>query len=224
MRIKAVLSILALIMTSIVLFYFPEFDLKVSSLFFNEGFVLRYMESWKALREVGFFVNGIVVAVVVWLGLKWVYNREKKEFLILSLSYALSVGLVVNLVMKNFFERVRPRNIVEFGGNFKYSRVWEIGGECKHNCSFPSGEVAATFFIFLFVSIIPENLKKLYLLMAMIWYLFIVVMRIGMGGHFISDVIIGSEVVLVMYFVLQWCIESNFYRKLMSNRENIYFD
>jgi membrane-associated PAP2 superfamily phosphatase len=55
----------------------------------------------------------------------------------------LGCGLVVNLGLKDQYDRPRPRDTVHFGGNRDYLPPWRLGQEGSAK-SFPSGHVSVT--------------------------------------------------------------------------------
>jgi lipid A 4'-phosphatase len=131
---------------------------------------------------------------------KW---RKAGLFLILAL--AVGPGLVVNAVFKENWNRPRPRQIEQFGGDYQFQQPLVIGpslGSCK---SFPSGH-AAMGFIFMapYFILLAKNRRA-----ALMWLyggtaygLFVSIARNAQGAHWPSDVLWSFGVVYFTCYAL----------------------
>lgn len=124
---------------------------------------------------------------------------------------AVGPGLIVNAILKAQFGRARPDDVGEFGGSAAFTPAWQISDECLRNCSFVSGEAA----MMAAVVIPPLVLMWPRLSRAGRWIAGasgVVLMagtgmlRVIMGRHFLSDVILAALfsalVALVLYRLL----------------------
>ena len=148
---RAQLILASFLIASLLFVLFPEIDLGVARMLFDDGFYLR--GAWTALaHDSVLYFLGLTLFSVVGL---YVYNRffgrnlcgidgRKVSYLLLVL--ILGAGLIVNGVFKDDFGRARPRDIVEFGGTKRFTPAFVISRECDRNCSFSSGDGAGAFF------------------------------------------------------------------------------
>ena len=67
----------------------------------------------------------------------------------LWISQIISVLITVNLILKNFWGRARPNDVIEFGGKETFSPWFEITNACETNCSFVSGDASVGFSIII---------------------------------------------------------------------------
>ena len=188
---------------------FPEIDLDTSKLFYSKagGFFLGHDFFFQLVRQVGIdlsWIYGFVALGLVVAGIAFKAHRDglvrRGAFLIAVM--ALGPGLLVNLLLKDHWGRARPRNIIEFGGHLPYSRVWEIVPYCKINCSFVSGEAAATFSLIALVWIVPQRFRLKLAVPLLALVSLVSFDRVIVGGHFLSDMLLSWAIVLLVIIVL----------------------
>ncbi len=154
-----------------------------------------------ALTALGLLVSGFFIGSIAF----W---RKKAIFVLLFL--ALGPGLVVNVILKDQLGRARPREVVEFGGTFAYTQMWQPGNAGK-NSSFPSGHASIAFFAIAPWFLLRDSHRKTaagFLLLGLTFGTLVGTARILQGGHFVSDVIwagglvylIGGGLALLMGF------------------------
>jgi len=195
--------ILPLIFLGVMLYFFPELDLAISALVFDETSKF-YLSNEPILKIIYKSVN--VFAITMALGVigAYVYQLytkksikyfDKKALVYIFMVFAFGSGVIVNLGLKQNFGRARPAEIVQFGGEKKFTPAavvnWEYGKECDSfscgHCSFALGFIA---FFFLF--------RKRWILITAVSYGLIVSLgRILQGGHFFSDFIFSWIVMLL---------------------------
>lgn len=195
--------ILPLIILGILLYFFPEIDLAISTLVFDET-AKFYLGNDPILKAIYKSVN--VLAIAMFLGVVGAYIYQlytkktlkyfdKKALLYIFLVFAFGSGVVINLGLKQNFGRARPAEIVQFGGEKKFTPAavinWEYGKECDSftcgHCSFALGFIA---FFFLF--------RKTWILIAALSYgLIVSIGRILQGGHFFSDFVFSWIIMLL---------------------------
>jgi membrane-associated phospholipid phosphatase len=88
---------------------------------------------------------------------------------------------------------------VEFGGDAVFSPVWWISDQCQGNCSFVSGEGAASFWLVALAFIVPPRWRPPAVALTLVFAALVSATRIAMGGHFLSDVLIAW---LLMFLVM----------------------
>ena len=195
--------IIPLIFLGVILYFFPELDLAISALIFDETSKF-YLSNEPILKIIYKSVN--VLAITMALGVigAYVYQLytkksikyfDKKALVYIFMVFAFGSGVIVNLGLKQNFGRARPAEIVQFGGEKKFTPAavvnWEYGKECDSfscgHCSFALGFIA---FFFLF--------RKRWILITAVSYGLIVSLgRILQGGHFFSDFIFSWIVMLL---------------------------
>jgi lipid A 4'-phosphatase len=189
----------------------PGIDLWVSALFYRpgEGF---FLSDWAVFRIVHDFlpaaVAAYVVFVVVLLGATILRRRavlglDAKAALFLLLALALGPGLIVNTVFKDHWGRARPAQIVEFGGDKKFSRAFVPSDQCTRNCSFTAGDPSIGFYLvsIAFLAQAPRR-RRWGVAGAVALGAALGVVRIAQGGHFLSDVIASGFLVCGMSWLL----------------------
>lgn len=117
-------------------------------------------------------------------------TRLRAELLAL-LAYAVGPILFVNGLLKAYSGRPRPDDTTLFGGSLDFVAVGDFTGACLSNCSFVSGEAAAAGWLLWMIPLLHGRFR--YLLAALIIDISIAtpLLRVAMGGHFLSDVVLG---------------------------------
>lgn len=147
----------------------------------------------------------------------------------LVLCMALGPGLFVNFVLKEHAGRARPSQTIIFGGTKQFTPVLHCTNQCTHNCSFASGHAATIYCFgsFAYINIMRIRNKSINQLIyykqdkidkisqinfSTIYIIFLLLgslvglIRIVMGGHFLSDVVASCFVILVINHVLYLCL------------------
>ncbi len=210
---------LLIISISIIFFIFPTIDISISGIFYkgNGNFFANSLD-WNVyfLRKI--LLPSIILFLVLLpiIGIPYCLIAKKK-FLTLTLnnlsylllSGILSLGIIVNVILKNLWGRVRPNDTIIFGGDQPFSIPWLKVSHCDHNCSFVSGDVSAfTLLLALTLIFAKPNLNKY----AYIFIFLIGITRIMEGGHFFSDVLMSF---MITHFIIK--ILFDFFTKLPDN-------
>ena len=210
-----VLCFVALVASAVVFYLFPGIDLAVSSPFFvrDQGFYLGKTLPIVAIRNFGISITVLtivgLIAVGLWWSLRpdalrqWPSVRPWTDWLFMAACMAVGPGLVVNLIFKPVWGRARPVHIGQFGGRDQFTSAWTVAGQCKWNCSFVSGEAAASALILAFCFVVPARWRMTALLAACAVTLAVSFARIAAGGHFFSDVVTAWILMLLVILVLR---------------------
>lgn len=178
-----------------VLFFvlFPRIDIVVSALLFTDKFYLNDNAFLDFLfyntQKISIFIASIVFFVAI---IAFFMKNKKiiKGCLFLFGSGMLGPLIIVNLVLKNFIGRPRPRQIVEFGGDYPFVKIFDFTASyCDSNCSFVCGHCSAGFFMLAFAYLFGGKTKWFILTLGFIWGVLVSFARIAQGGHFLSDAI-----------------------------------
>ena len=127
------------------------------------------------------------------------YKFSLKEIFLLWSSQVLTVVIIINLILKNFWGRARPGDVVELGGENVFTPWYEFSNACDTNCSFVSGDSSVGFSIIVFYLITKNNLFFYFSIFSGLFFGFI---RILAGGHFLSDVIFSGLIVILLNLLL----------------------
>jgi lipid A 4'-phosphatase len=199
---------------------YPELDLNVARSVFSQSncsvldavgktcgaFSLDKKPSFVAIRAV--FLTLPYVAIVILLGLlvlsrrrlgkEWKTRRVEMIFAAL-ITLAAGCGLLVNLVLKVFSGRPRPRDTAIFGGDFDFVQAGSFAGKCLKNCSFISGEASSAGWLLCLVLLLPSRWRLSVGLPLVIISILIPTMRVLTGAHYLSDAVLGWLSSLVIF-------------------------
>ncbi|MDR2639254.1 MAG: phosphatase PAP2 family protein, partial [Helicobacteraceae bacterium] len=161
------LTLSALLALFLILFSF--IDIWISSFFYAGGEwylsgdpFLRFLYDY-APYITAFFVfccAAIGGAALIWRAKLRFFYARRYLLLFLILSYALGPGLVVNAIFKDGFGRARPSQIVDFGGDKRFTPPLVIAGECDKNCSFSSGHATVGFYFVSLALVLSGGVSK----------------------------------------------------------------
>lgn len=164
----------------------------------------------------------IFVAIGLFLCYKWLAKKEDAEIqrlthIALVAIVAVYAGTTILNTMKMFWGRMRPYEMNSQWSNF--TAWFHINGENGHK-SFPSGhaqEVWISIILPLFVS--PQHAKKrrnVFIATAILSFI-VVLSRLRIGAHFLSDVTVGSFISIFVVYIMSRVVNE----KLISG-ESLY--
>lgn len=187
---------------------FPGLDLTVAGLFHDpalgfSGHRLRFLEwlhdhvgtlAWLVCLVL---LAGLILATWSPLAAKWHGHRRAMAFLVLVL--LLGPGLTVNVLFKDQWGRARPAQVVEFGGERRFTPAWVVSHQCHHNCSFVCGDASVGFSLLAGAFL---TRRRRWILLSLVAGGGLGLMRMAQGGHFLSDVVFSFYVVLAVVWLL----------------------
>jgi len=156
---------------------------------------------------------GNIPALIVSIGglLLFIFSFSKAAILrfrligsYLVLAMIIGPGLIANTILKDNWGRPRPREIVNFGGNYAYEEPLSIDTSSPGK-SFPCGHATTGFYFFALALVLRKWRPRLangVLLFAVVWGTVIGWIRIGMGGHFASDVLWAGGLVYLSSYAI----------------------
>jgi lipid A 4'-phosphatase len=199
---------------------FPQIDIAVSRYFFLVGtcksshvaadlcgdFPSRQKAFLETLRTI-FFLLPYVVAVALLIMLIACYRHRGATFnairaLNLKIGLAsllLGPGVIVNLILKEHSGRPRPIGTLDFGGTLDFMQAGSFAGKCLSNCSFVSGEAASAGWLLCLLVLIPQPARAGLLLPVLAVSILTPLMRLAFGAHFLSDVVLGWLLAVVVF-------------------------
>jgi len=187
----------------------PSLDLYVSGLFYfgKSQFALQSFDLVSILfRDILLPLILIYILILPIVGrfikiekIFFNYKFSLREIFLLWGCQIISVLIFVNLVLKNFWGRGRPNDVIELGGKEIFSPWYEISNACETNCSFVSGDASVGFSIIILYLVTK---KTIFLYTSVIAGLVLGLIRIMAGGHFLSDVFFAGFFVVTLNIIL----------------------
>ncbi|MBB4232407.1 phosphatase PAP2 family protein [Rhizobium mongolense] len=194
---------------------FPAMDIAVSSFFFRGAlcgggagcgsFAFGRYESIKLLRWALYvlpYIAAVAIVIAVTAGSlsKSIAAKMPMRRLWLSLAtLGLSTGLIVNLLLKNHSGRPRPIQTSLFGGHMDFMPAGSFLGQCTSNCSFVSGEASGAGWLLCLMFLLPPKARLWFGWPVAIASVATAVLRVVVGAHYISDVILGFLMPIVVF-------------------------
>lgn len=151
------------------------------------------------------YVGGTVPATIVVFGAlgafvaSWVFTkarRWRRPGLFLVLSAIIGPGIITNGLLKEYWGRPRPREVIEFGGRQEFEPVLGFNG-LSEGMSFPCGHATMGFFFFAlyFLWRGRHPLRAATAVSgALVMGALVGVARMMQGAHFFSDMIWAAVV------------------------------
>lgn len=114
--------------------------------------------------------------------------------------YALGPGLLVETLLKGFWGRARPADVVPFGGTRAFTAPHEITDQCLRNCSFTAGEMAGAVALAICLALLASRWRARMSARGQRFARAAIVavpvltglQRLAAGRHFLSDVLLSA--------------------------------
>ncbi len=183
------------------LMVFPAIDITVSSWFWDPVAHVFIARSWPPAEWVRRSMPAYLLGVAAYVAVLWLAGEvlgqvflgvSRRVAVYLLSSLALGPGVVVNLILKDWWGRPRPSTILQFGGPDAYVAPMAMSDGCDHNCSFPSGHAALGFWLVSFALLAPPRWRPAAIAAAGTVGAAVGLVRIAEGGHFLSDVVFSA--------------------------------
>lgn len=134
------------------------------------------------------------------------YRRQAALFIV----FVIAEVLIVNIT-KVIWGRPRMRSL-ESIEQFHY--WYQIAGPAagEEFKSFPSGHTANGFTMIMFGALIPQDKRQWqigFTTFALLWGICVALSRVLLGAHFLSDVIVGGYIAVVLFYLLRgWILRT----------------
>lgn len=208
--------LLSAIVFALAFLAFPGLDIAASGLFYrpDTGFILRHDPILAAIRgnlEVPLAIFLILslayLAWATWRGSMTRFGDKRRQVIYLILVLVVGPGLLVNSVFKDNWGRARPMDVQAFGGPDRFTSAWVLSDQCDRNCSFVCGDASVGFALIApaFISRRPRR----WLAAGIVAGGLLGIMRIGQGGHFLSDVVFSFYIVYLAAWLLHRWLFNN---------------
>ncbi len=125
---------------------------------------------------------------------------------LILLTYLIGPGLLANIVLKDNWARPRPAHVVEFGGDQVFKPWWDPRGSCEKNCSFVSGEASTGFALIAIAVLVPLSWRVPAIALAIGFGLFVGLLRMAAGSHFMSDIVFAGLLTALVVWILHGLI------------------
>ncbi len=197
-----------------ILFYFLDWDLLIAGQLWNptDGWFLGNQEPWAFFYEnLDWPVVAVAVAALLLFIMSFKVSKLKPwrwELLLIVLVIAIGDGLIVNLTLKEYWGRPRPREVLQFGGTYDFVPLWTFG-PAGDNSSFTCGHCAAawSFIVFGFIFLHRSRVKAaLAFIAAGIFGTLMSITRMVQGGHFFSDAMWSLFILYIVAFVFYYWV------------------
>jgi lipid A 4'-phosphatase len=209
-RTGLIVALALAILIGLVFGIYPELDLKLASLFYDEAsrsFPLK-LNALAGIARDGAMVIAWALALpaIVALVVKLVrpdrpLMMSGRAMVFLLATLVLSAGVLTNLTFKSYWGRPRPVVVTQFNGDQAFVPWWDPRGTCARNCSFFSGEGATAFWAYAPAALAPPARRPLAYGAATVFGVATSGLRMAFGGHFFTDVAIAGLVTfLVIWF------------------------
>ena len=182
----------------------PEIDIYISSLFYygDKQFLVQsyypisifFRKILLPILLIYVFILPIVLKFLPLQKIYFDYRFSVSEIIFIWVSGAITMLLIVNVILKNMWGRVRPNDISYFDGVYNFTPWYKISNTCASNCSFVSGDSSVGFLLIIFYFLTKKNT---YLYLGLIFGSVLGFIRIIAGGHFFSDIIFSQIVVTI---------------------------
>lgn len=146
----------------------------------------------------------IVVALAVrsfrMPGHRWLTLRR---LLYVGAVVGIGLGLVTNNILKDRFDRPRPMQTVEYGGEARYQPPVLPAKGCERNCSFVSGDAAAGFVLIALPLAFASGRRRWQMMKLTLWIGATVgLLRMMNGSHYLFDVVYAGLINVAIAAVL----------------------
>lgn len=184
----------------------PDLDLAVAEFFFRDGRFAGSEPGERMLRRLFYYLPLLAPAafLAAWLlaragvALPGTLIPTDRAMIYLASTLVLAPALLVNVVLKEFSNRPRPHQIVQFGGGAEFRPWHRFDGACRSNCSFVSGEVSTSAWLVAPASLLPAPWKGPAIVAALAFAAATGALRMAFGGHFLSDVVFAILLTLLV--------------------------
>ncbi|MDL2400376.1 phosphatase PAP2 family protein [Rhizobium mayense] len=206
---------------------FPQIDLTVARSVFTDApctstdtagevcgkFAYDKVRLFVLLRSITLVLPYIAIIVLLaipflsWRKLGGSHWRTPKinQCIVALLSLAIGCGLIVNLMLKEYSGRPRPRDTNLFGGALDFAQAGSFAGKCLRNCSFISGEASSAGWLLCLILLLPPRWRLPLGVPLAVVSIMMPTMRVLTGAHYLSDAVLGWLSSLVI-FAAVWTV------------------
>jgi lipid A 4'-phosphatase len=190
----------------------PRIDIAVSRLFYEPGGGFLFDEAgWGQFVRQRLDNLFWLLAIAAILGTLAALARRRlglgpRAWIFLVVLFVLGPGLIANALLKEHWDRARPRQIVELGGERRFTPPLVISDQCARNCSFVAGEASSAFAAGFGLALLVRRRRALAMAGAVAVGGLAGFIRIAQGGHFLSDVVFAGVFMALAACLTHWLV------------------
>lgn len=180
----------------------------------------RLLQILRQVLQISPVVLAVGIFVLVLVSGFWNRGLKRPDTVVATtaiVAFIAGPGLLVNGFLKPNSGRPRPRDTQLFGGDQPFVPAGELTDYCPSNCSFVSGEASSVFWLVCLIPLLPQKFRIPAATAIVSVAVYASVMRIGFGGHYLSDVVLGALITPVLYSIMA-VIVSQHTRRLSTVR------
>lgn len=197
---------------SVLFLWQPQIDIWMTNQFYlgHNDFALNHYQ-WLFYARYFLYAVIRVIGVIILINLVYKLIKPQSQLPIKPRIFIIAVLiimplLVINTGFKDHFHRPRPSDVSIFGADKTFQEVWHIDSkQCSDNCAFVCGDCAAAFTFWMFLPFIRRRVWQITygigILGGGVFYSWI---RIGQGGHFLSDTIFAGLFTYIGIYIIYW--------------------
>ncbi|MEL6102955.1 MAG: phosphatase PAP2 family protein [Pseudomonadota bacterium] len=192
----------------------PQIDLAVSQVFFDDHFVAARLPGLEDVRQVLWMATIVMFLLAVIMAFATALTRipfpiQSGAWAYIALVYLAAPGILVNGVLKEYWGRARPADVSVFGGDAVFTPAFQIASECASNCSFVSGEVAGTTAFAIALFVLARQLSDPYWSTPLRWIacasvVIVALQRVSTGRHFLSDAVFAILITVAVALLIDF--------------------
>ncbi|MFY7978470.1 MAG: phosphatase PAP2 family protein, partial [Sediminibacterium sp.] len=173
-----------------------------SKFYLSSNLFVRFCHKIVPIICLIFVLVAALQSIKTFLKTKSLALRYYIKIIYVTLVCLIGPGIIIHGVIKETYDRARPHQIHEFGGNKLFTPAFVKSNQCDSNCSFVSGHASVGFMFYSLAFLVKGRKRILMNITATILGLIFGLTRIMEGGHFLSDIIFAGLTVYVTAFIL----------------------
>ncbi len=219
MKVLSLSTILALAIFAL----FPQLDINFSKLFYVEGQGFPYRDHiiskifYISVRATCWLIAICCLFAAIYSGVKKflpvaaqktgdkiraLIKFSNRQLIYLFLVIVITPGILVHWVMKPVWERARPVNVTEFGGQYQFTNFYHAGAG-QDGKAFPSGHASMAFALVALAYMVRESRRRKVLAITITYGTIASLARVWQGGHWLSDVTFSAIITLWTILLLK---------------------
>jgi len=215
-RIALAVVLAVAVVVGLIFGVYPQLDLQIASWFYDPA-TRQFLAigNWVLyIRDAAFWLITLIAApaFVALVGKVVMPGRRTlipgRAALFVSISLVLGPFFLANVVLKDHWARMRPADIVQFGGSDRFTAWWDPTGPCPDNCSFIGGEASSAFWTLAPAALAPPQWRPLAYAGVFAFGAAIGALRMAGGAHFFTDIVFAG----VFMFLTVWTLHGLIYR------------
>jgi lipid A 4'-phosphatase len=198
----------------------PELDLVAAAPYFGSPPAVESLEWWWVRWINDWVPAAFRVLILLCLAAWWVLKLQKRAvswrmaLLYVAIAGTLGPGIVVNLGFKDHWQRARPYQVQNFGGEKQFTRAAVITDQCNDNCSFVSGHVACGYF-FVSLMLLQRRRAVTWAALGLGSAALIAFARMSDKAHWLSDTLWAGPITLLTCWLV-WRMMVRIYGPALS--------